>query len=130
MADQPARRSAPPRERPSRERQPPPSQRTPGWRVTPAPDGRGAQSSGRPPMPSRSRWWIAAVVVGLLALNLWISSRALQPNAPIRIPYSPTFLSQVQAGNVKTIASTGDAIQGNLKNAIRYPPGAQGVSPS
>jgi hypothetical protein len=41
------------------------------------------------------------VIVGLLALNLWISSQALQPNAPVRIPYSPTFLSQVRAGNVK-----------------------------
>ncbi|MGB9184060.1 MAG: ATP-dependent zinc metalloprotease FtsH, partial [Solirubrobacteraceae bacterium] len=90
--------------------------------VTPAPDGRGASPSGdRTPGPRRSRWWIALVVVALLALNLWISSQALQPNAPIRIPYSPTFLAQVQAGNVKEISSTGDAIQGTLKTAIRYP---------
>jgi cell division protease FtsH len=61
------------------------------------------------------------VVVGLLALNLWISSRALQPNAPVRIPYSPTFLNQVKGGNVKEISSTGDAIQGTFKTAVRYP---------
>jgi cell division protease FtsH len=59
--------------------------------------------------------------VGLLALNLWISSQALQPNAPIRIPYSPTFLTQVQGNNVKSISSTGDSISGTFKNAIRYP---------
>jgi cell division protease FtsH len=80
-------------------------------------------------MPPRSRWWIALVVVVLLALNLWISSRALQPNAPVRIPYSPTFLAQVKGGNVKEISSTGDSIQGTFKNAIRYPSGDQNVTP-
>ncbi len=117
MADQPTRRAPPPRDRPP----PTPPQRTPGWRVTPAPDGRGAQGGGRPPGPSRSRWWIAAFVVVLLGLNLWISSQALKPNAPIRIPYSPTFLTQVKDGNVKEISSTGDAIQGTFKKAIKYP---------
>jgi cell division protease FtsH len=117
MADSPVRRPSIPRDRPA-----PPPQRQQGWRVTPAPDGRGASPSGdRTPGPRRSRWWIALVVVALLALNLWISSQALQPNAPIRIPYSPTFLAQVQGDNVKEISSTGDAIQGTLKTAIRYP---------
>jgi cell division protease FtsH len=117
MADPPARRPSVSRERPK-----PPPQHPTGWRVTPAPDGRGASPTGdQTPGPRRSRWWIALVVVALLALNLWISSQALQPNAPIRIPYSPTFLAQVQAGNVKEISSTGDAIQGTLQTAIRYP---------
>jgi cell division protease FtsH len=61
------------------------------------------------------------VVVGLLALNLWISSQALKPNAPVRVPYSPTFLNQVQAKNVTSISSTNDAIQGTFKQAVRYP---------
>ncbi len=93
----------------------------PGWRVTPAPDGRGANGDGQPPQRSRSRWWIAGFVVVLLALNLWISSQALKPNSPIRIPYSPTFLTQVKDGNVKEISSTGDSIQGSFKKAIKYP---------
>jgi cell division protease FtsH len=80
-------------------------------------------------MPS-SRWLIGLLVVGLLALNLWISSRALQPNAPVRIPYSPTFLTQVKKGNVREISSTGDSLQGTLKNAIRYPAGEQNVEPN
>jgi cell division protease FtsH len=79
-------------------------------------------------MPS-SRWLVALLIVGLLALNLWISSRALQPNAPVRVPYSPTFLTEVKDGNVKEISSTGDSIQGTLKNAIRYPAGDQSVEP-
>jgi len=70
------------------------------------------------------------VVVGLLALNLWISSQALQPNAPVRIPYSPTFLAQIKAGNVKEISSTGDAVQGTFKSAIRYPAADQTAQPT
>jgi cell division protease FtsH len=120
MADQPPRRPTVPR---GRAQPPAPGQQ--GWRVTPAPDGRGATPPGRPPPPSRSRWWIVAgIIVFLLAINLWVSSRALEPGQPIAIPYSPKFLDQVQANNVKTISSTGDSITGTLKTAITYPAGS------
>jgi cell division protease FtsH len=90
--------------------------------VTPAPDGRAAgKPPARPPRPN-PRWLIALLVVGLLALNLWISSQALQPNPRVRIPYSPTFLTQVKSANVAEISSTGDAIQGTFKHAVKYPP--------
>ncbi len=72
----------------------------------------------------------ALAVVCLLALNLWISSRALSPNAPVRIPYSPTFLNQVQTGNVKEISSKGDSIQGTFKSAVRYPANSTSATPS
>jgi cell division protease FtsH len=99
--------------------------------VTPSPNGRGrVGQDGKPPAPSRSRWWIALAVVALLGLNLWISSQALKPNAPVRIPYSPTFLSQVEGGNVEQISSTGDSIQGTFKNAIRYPSNDTNVQPT
>ena len=39
----------------------------------------------------------------------------------VTIPYSPTFLAQVQAGNVSTVTAQDAAIQGTLKQAIRYP---------
>ncbi len=61
------------------------------------------------------------MVVLLLGLNLWISSEALKPNAPVRIPYSPTFLTEVKSGNVEQISSTSDSIQGTFKKALRYP---------
>ncbi|MGI8505988.1 MAG: ATP-dependent zinc metalloprotease FtsH [Solirubrobacteraceae bacterium] len=126
MADPPARRASPPRDRPT-----PPVRRPPSWRVTPAPDGRGAPAGGSPSPPGpRSRWWIALLVVGLLALNLWISSQALQPNAPVRIPFFPTFQNQVISGNVKEISSTGDAIQGTFKRAVRYPSNDKTVRPT
>ncbi len=70
------------------------------------------------------------MVLGLLALNLWISSRALQPNAPVRIPYSPTFLNQVSNGNVTQVSATGDAIQGTFRAALRYPANNPSATPT
>jgi cell division protease FtsH len=61
------------------------------------------------------------LVLGLLALNLWISSQALRPASRVQIPYSPTFLEQVQNGNVSQISSTGDSIQGDFRKEVSYP---------
>jgi cell division protease FtsH len=60
-------------------------------------------------------------VIGLLALNLYISQNALQPAGRVQIPYSPTFLHEVETNNVSQISSTGDSIQGTFKNAVTYP---------
>ncbi len=125
MAEETPRRPTPPISRPGQ--QPP---RPPGWKVTPAPDGRGgAKTPGQPNRPN-PRWVVGLLVLALLALNLWISSQALKPNARVRIPYSPTFLSQVQAGNVSEISSTGDAIQGSFKAAVKYPPSDKSAQPT
>jgi cell division protease FtsH len=61
------------------------------------------------------------LIVILLGLNVWISSRVLKPNAPIRVPYSPTFLTQVKKDNVKAVSTTASAISGTFKKAVRYP---------
>ncbi len=108
----------------------PPAPGQHGWRVTPAPDGRGGRQPTPPPRSSRTRWWIGAVVVGLLALNVWISSQALKTPAPIRIPYYPTFVHEVGIGNVSEIYSKGDAVTGTLKTAITYPANSTSVAPS
>jgi len=91
--------------------------------VTPAPDGRGAKQAAKTPQRPNPRWMAALLVVGLLVLNLWISSQALKPGARVRIPYSPTFLAQVGGGNVQEISSIGDALQGTFKHAVKYPAG-------
>jgi cell division protease FtsH len=70
------------------------------------------------------------LVLGLLALNLWISSNALQPAARVQIPYSPTFLHYVGVNNVSQISSTGDSIQGTFKNAITYPSNSKSAQPT
>ena len=117
MPDEPSRRSNPPQ--PGRAQPPAPGEH--GWRVTPAPDGRGSRPTAKRPTPPRSRWWIVVVVVVLLALNFWVSSRALSPNSPVRVPYSPTFLTQVKDGNVASVSSKSAAISGTFKTAVRYP---------
>jgi cell division protease FtsH len=114
MAEQPRRRESSPRLRPGTN---PPQ---PGWKVTPAPDGRGGPPN-KPPN-SRGRWLpLVVLIAALLALNFWVSSEVLGPNPRVQIPYSPTFLTQVNNNNVSSINSTGSSIQGTLKKAIKYP---------
>ena len=68
----------------------------------------------------------------LLAANwLFVSlffGAAAKPR--VAIPYSPTFLTQVQAGNVSAVTAQDTAIQGTLKRAIRYPAGDKQVRPT
>jgi cell division protease FtsH len=92
-----------------------------GWRVAPAPDGRGRPDSPTRRAPHRSRGFALFALV-LLAVNLvsflWFSP-AGQPR--VKVPFSPYFVSQVQAGRVASIASTGDAIDGTFRSVVRYP---------
>jgi cell division protease FtsH len=114
MAEQPRRRESSPRLRPGSA---PPQ---PGWRVTPAPDGRGG-GPPKPPSGRNARWIALILIAALLALNFWVSSQVLSPNPRVQIPYSPTFLSQVKDNNVSSINSTSSSLQGTLKKAIKYP---------
>jgi cell division protease FtsH len=116
MADSTSNRSAPPRQRGQVGDRPP---TPPSWKVTPAPDGRG----GRPTPPPRGpNWRVIAVVLVLvlLGLNLWISSLALKQSPRVSIPYSPTFLNQVNDNNVDSVSSTGNSIQAEFKTAFKY----------
>src|SRR5882762_5250579 len=74
-----------------------------GWQVAPALDGRGMpeQPPTGPPPHRRPRLLIFIVV--LLAVN-WLSVLVFQPGGKERvtIPFSPVFLEQVNAGNVKS----------------------------
>ncbi len=101
-----------------------------GWRVAPAPDGRGAPEAPKPKPPHRSRWFIW-FAVGLLAFNLasvvLLSSRG-QPR--VRVPFSPYFLSQVQSGRVLSIASKGDTIQGTFRSPVSYPTADRKATPT
>jgi cell division protease FtsH len=115
MADDKPRRQLPGRPRSG---QPPPSH--PGWRITPAPDGRGGKPPQGPRQGRNQRWVLALVVIALLAINLWVSSQALSPNPRVQIPYLPTFWTQLQNNNVASISSTSGAVQGTLRTAVRY----------
>ncbi len=99
----------------------------PAWRMTPAPNNKPNSSMrGGGPRGPRNQWAVLATVVAvMLAINLWVSSAALSPNR-VRIPYSPTFVTQLKDGNVSSISSTSLAIQGEFKKAFGY----QGTTPT
>jgi cell division protease FtsH len=61
------------------------------------------------------------LVLGLLTVNLWISYEAQRPASRVQIPYSPTFLNEVNDGNVSDISTTGEAVQGTFRTPVRYP---------
>ena len=58
---------------------------------------------------------VVSALAVLLALNLWISSLIPNGHERIRVPYTPTFIQQVQAGNVKSISSKGSTVQGEFR---------------
>src|SRR5579884_2357939 len=101
-----------------------------GWRVAPAPDGRGMPEEHKPPPPHRWRGlWIFFLV--LLALN-WLSVLIFQPSSQprVRVPFSPYFLNQLEAGKVASISATSGAIDGTFKSKLRYPPNDQKATPT
>ena len=88
-----------------------------------------------PPAPRRSegrRTLIGVVVfvVVLLVVNSWVASRIEQPEQRVRVPYSPVFLDQVHAGNVKSVSSRASTVQGTFRRALGYPPRAPKAKPS
>jgi cell division protease FtsH len=102
-----------------------------GWRVAPAPDGRGIPAA--PPSGGRRRFgrfgWF---VLGLLALN-WLSVLLFTPGSTqprVAIPFSPVFLQDVKAGRVKSISSTTDTIDGTFTSRQRYPPTNKAATPT
>jgi cell division protease FtsH len=58
----------------------------------------------------------------LFVLNSWLATLLPGGERPVRISYTPYFLAQVRAGNVKSIASQGDTITGRFRRAVN-PPG-------
>jgi cell division protease FtsH len=84
----------------------------------PAPRG-SSPTPDQQPRFRLSRWWIV-IGLGLLTLNFYIGSRAMEPASRVRVPYSPFFLEQVNTGNVKEITSKGTAIQGTFAKPQSY----------
>jgi cell division protease FtsH len=75
------------------------------------------------PSPPHRLPWFWVVVLGLLAVNLLsvLATQTLgQPR--VRVPFSPFFLDELQAGKVSSVSSKADTIQGAFATKIRYPP--------
>jgi cell division protease FtsH len=103
-----------------------------GWRVSPAPDGRGMPSAdgqkGR--RPSIGRGLVIFFLI-LLALNIATALLVRRSSTPrVGIPYNPTFLQQVGSGNVKEISSQGSTIEGTFKANVRYPSNDPNATPT
>jgi cell division protease FtsH len=103
-----------------------------GWKVSPAPDGRGMpEPAQKPPPPHRrpSFWWF---LIAVLALN-WLSLLLFQPGSGeprVTVPFSPYFLTQVEGGQVSSISSKGDTIEGKFKTKQRYPVSDTSATPT
>ncbi len=70
------------------------------------------------------RWRTLGFFVGLLLLNYILAALFYAATAKPRvtIPYRPTFVAEVQAGNVATVTATNTVIQGTFRHAISYRP--------
>src|SRR3954451_6485 len=92
----------------------------PGWRVAPSPDGRGKPPEKQPMLPWKPRRFLGILLV-LLALNYLIVAIFAPAEPRPDISYSPYFLQQVRAGNVKEIAATGEQVKGDFKSKVDVP---------
>src|SRR5688572_11074091 len=91
---------------------PPPDPRRGNVRVSGAPQ--------KPPMIPWSPRRFITILVALFVLNWLIVAVFAPPEKKITVPYNPTFLNQVRAGNVKEISSSGNTVQGDFKREVTY----------
>src|SRR3954447_26257065 len=99
-----------------------------GWNVTPAPDGRGKPEEPKesrrrtPKAPGGVGWRFILFVVALLALNFVLSTTVFGPkgNPQVTVPYSPYFLHQVEASNVKDISAQGETVEGHFTKEVDF----------
>jgi cell division protease FtsH len=105
MADE-ARPPAPPTPRPPRGPKPG--------------DPRADRAPKKPPMLPWSPRRFLVILAALFFLN-WALVQVFAPGEErIRVPYNPTFLTEVRDGNVKEISSRGDTVQGEFKKDVTY----------
>ncbi|GAC1318174.1 MAG: ATP-dependent zinc metalloprotease FtsH [Thermoleophilaceae bacterium] len=97
--------------------------------MSPAPDGRGAPPAKPPGLRSVLRRYGIFVFI-FLAVNIWLTAQMPGTKQRVKIPYSPTFLAQVRAGNVASISSRGSTVQGDFRRPFAYPPGDRKAAPA
>src|SRR5437660_8599779 len=78
-----------------------------------------------PRRPTRIAVYVVLLAVAL-GVNYWGAHRVIQVTR-IRVPYSPFFLQQVRADNVRSVTSTASQLQGDFAHATK-PAGASTTS--
>ncbi|HTT06854.1 MAG TPA: ATP-dependent zinc metalloprotease FtsH [Steroidobacteraceae bacterium] len=101
---------------------------TPAERPQPPPAPRGPQTPPPPQgPPQRVRvgplWWVLFAL--LMAWNVY--SFFPRHKTQVALPYSE-FITQLGQGNVASVHLVGDAIDGTLKHALRWPPTKPGAA--
>jgi cell division protease FtsH len=100
--------------------------RAPDPRTAPPPRDpkrRNLRVSGAPQKTPMIPWnprRFVLILIGLFILNWVLVSVIAPPEKRIQIPYNPTFLNQVRAGNVKEISSSGDTVKGEFEDDFTY----------
>src|SRR5918994_7420793 len=85
---------------------------------TPPPRGSSSTPPQRPGFRLTPRWIV--FFLALLAFNLFITSRAMEPESRVHVPYSPFFMQEVRTGNVEQITSKGTDIEGTFEKEVRF----------
>ena len=102
-------------ERPDRAAPPEGGGRVP-WRV----EGARRDGGEGPQRPRLSGPRFGCMLLVLLALNWILSALLVRPPERTEVPYT-FFRTQVEAGNVASVTSIGDTIEGQFKNPVRVP---------
>src|SRR5215213_268571 len=80
--------------------------------------------SGDDPSPPRfrtPRMQVLLIILGLLAANyIFVAMFAPGKVESVRVPYSPTFLDQVNKGNVERISAEGATVEGRFKKEFTF----------
>jgi cell division protease FtsH len=81
------------------------------------------RSGTSPRSSSLGYWGVFVFVLLLLVMNVVLAMTLHGTRAPTRvhIPYSPTFLAQVESGNVSSVSTKGTSVSGDFRASIHYP---------
>jgi cell division protease FtsH len=83
-------------------------------------DVRVDRAPQKPPMLPWSGRRFLAILAVLFLLNWLIVAIFAPAEERIKVPYNPTFLTEVRQGNVKEISSRGDTVQGEFRDQVKY----------